>query len=266
MSEPDDADRNGLRETLAQELRTIAPDVTYFAATLLGSEEGWCLSFQSRFAGWPDESGPAKGTELRETAPVYADRMTRMWEKLGQGWIAVTKPAQLACFLRLGGNALIAKDIARQHFASLVEPHEAAARSPLGFIKHKPDAREVKERAPTPKQRMRVLKRDGYRCQICGERPSNNEHIVLNVHHIRPFGEGGLTIDENLITLCHTCHRGLDPHCELGLFWLPGGHGDRALRAETPDVFHECVETYRGRVAPVFDALAKSSKRRRSRE
>ena len=256
VSDLDKADRDTLRETFAHELRTFDADVTYFAGTLLGDEEGWRLSFQSRFAGWPDGGGPDGGVELRQAVPVYADRMTCQWDELGQGWIVVTKPAHLLCFLRLGGNALVAEDIARRHFASFVEPHEVAAHGPLGFIKYKPDAREVNARAPTPKQRMRILERDGYRCQICGERPSNNEHIVLHVHHVRPFGEGGLTIDENLITLCHTCHAGLDPHYNPGLFWLRGGHVDRALRAEAPDAFCEGVETYRLRVAPAFDALA----------
>ena len=255
VSEPNDGDRDALRETLFRELRTVDPAVTYFAATLLGGEEGWRLSFQSRFAGWSDGSGPDKGVELREAAPVCADRMTRVWDEFGEGWIAMTKPAHLSCFLRLGGNALVAEDIAQRHLASFVEPHDVAAHGPLGFIKYKPDAREVKARAPTPTQRMRILERDGYRCQICGERPSNNEHIVLNVHHIRPFGEGGLTIDEKVITLCHTCHRGLDPHYKLGLFWLPGDRVDRALKADTPDAFQMGVETYRRCIAPMFEAF-----------
>lgn len=31
---------------------------------------------------------------------------------------------------------------------------------------------------------------------------------------------GGLTEDDNLITLCHTCHKGLDPHEDFDLFEL----------------------------------------------
>ncbi|MBI5454949.1 MAG: HNH endonuclease [Deltaproteobacteria bacterium] len=40
----------------------------------------------------------------------------------------------------------------------------------------------------------------------------------LHVHHIRPWAKGGVTDETNLITLCHTCHAGLSPHCELSLF------------------------------------------------
>ena len=234
---------------LARLLRTIDPEVTYFAATLLGTDQGCSLSFQSRFAGWPDGGGPDTGVELRKAVPVYADRMARLWDEAGQGWMAVTEQVQLAWFLRLGGNALVAEDIAHEHFARDIEPHEVVKEGAVGFISYEPYAREVKERAPTRKQRMRILERDGFRCQLCGERPSDNEHITLHVHHIRPFGMGGLTIDENLITLCHTCHEGLDPHYKPELFWLPGGHVDRMIARQSADAFHEGVETYRRHVA-----------------
>jgi 5-methylcytosine-specific restriction endonuclease McrA len=47
----------------------------------------------------------------------------------------------------------------------------------------------------------RVLERDGWRCQHCGD--SNN----LQVHHIRRRSKLGADSDENLITLCANCHR-----------------------------------------------------------
>ena len=229
--------------------------MTYFAATLIGDDTGWRLSWQTRFAGWPEGGGPAKGVELREATPIIPDKMMSIWRELRQPWIVVTRPAHLAWFLRLGGNALIAEDVARRFYRSSVEPREVVAKGALGFLAYDPDAREAKEHAPTKKQRLRVLKRDGYRCQLCGERPSENPHITLHVHHVRPFSRGGLTIDENLITLCHTCHDGLEPHEDLLLFWLPGGHVDHALSHETVTVFEKGVESYRQHVRRVFEAL-----------
>ncbi len=67
---------------------------------------------------------------------------------------------------------------------------------------------------------MDILKRDKFRCKACGRRPDNYVDIELHVHHIRPFGEGGFTHEENLITLCDTCHKGLDPHYEWSLYDL----------------------------------------------
>ena len=48
-----------------------------------------------------------------------------------------------------------------------------------------------------------VLSRDNYTCQYCkGKRKNSN----LEVHHIVFRSQGGSDNQENLITLCHTCH------------------------------------------------------------
>jgi 5-methylcytosine-specific restriction endonuclease McrA len=49
--------------------------------------------------------------------------------------------------------------------------------------------------------RRQILQRDGYRCQICGQRED------LSVHHIIPLSEGGDSTSGNLRVLCHTCHQ-----------------------------------------------------------
>ncbi len=45
-----------------------------------------------------------------------------------------------------------------------------------------------------------VLRRDGWRCQHCGNRTN------LQVHHIQPRSHLGKDAEENLITLCSDCH------------------------------------------------------------
>lgn len=54
--------------------------------------------------------------------------------------------------------------------------------------------------------RYRVLKRDGFRCQICGH--SQNDGIKLHVDHIMPISKGGRTVMSNLRTLCEACNEG----------------------------------------------------------
>ena len=46
-----------------------------------------------------------------------------------------------------------------------------------------------------------VKSRDGFRCRSCGSR----DH--LEVHHIRQRKDGGSDSPDNLVTLCHGCHR-----------------------------------------------------------
>lgn len=51
-----------------------------------------------------------------------------------------------------------------------------------------------------------VLNRDGYKCQYCKGKHKDSK---LEVHHIIFRSKGGSDEAENLITLCHTCHKAL---------------------------------------------------------
>lgn len=54
--------------------------------------------------------------------------------------------------------------------------------------------------------RYDVLKRDGFRCQICGA--TSKDGVNLQVDHIIPVSKGGKTEMSNLQTLCSRCNIG----------------------------------------------------------
>lgn len=54
--------------------------------------------------------------------------------------------------------------------------------------------------------RYNVLKRDNYKCQICGV--TAKEGAKLHVDHIIPVSKGGKTVMSNLQTLCDRCNLG----------------------------------------------------------
>lgn len=56
--------------------------------------------------------------------------------------------------------------------------------------------------------RQKVLLRDGWRCQSCGTMAN------LQVHHTQFRSHSGADSEENLITVCATCHDKLH-----GLVW-----------------------------------------------
>lgn len=58
----------------------------------------------------------------------------------------------------------------------------------------------------TSSMRYNVLKRDGFRCQICGA--SQEDGVTLHVDHIVPVSKGGKTEMKNLRTLCSRCNLG----------------------------------------------------------
>ena len=51
--------------------------------------------------------------------------------------------------------------------------------------------------------RAKVLYRDSYKCQYCKNKRKDSK---LDVHHIIFKSNGGSDFEENLITLCHSCH------------------------------------------------------------
>lgn len=56
--------------------------------------------------------------------------------------------------------------------------------------------------------RYEVLKRDRFRCVLCGASPATHLGCVLHVDHVIPWSKGGKTIAENLRSLCETCNLG----------------------------------------------------------
>lgn len=56
--------------------------------------------------------------------------------------------------------------------------------------------------------RYKVMKRDNFKCCICGASPATDPKIVLHVDHIFPWSKGGETILGNLQTLCNNCNLG----------------------------------------------------------
>ena len=58
----------------------------------------------------------------------------------------------------------------------------------------------------TDQLRYDIMKRDGFRCQLCGR--SQADGVKLHVDHIKPVSKGGKTIPSNLRTLCEQCNLG----------------------------------------------------------
>jgi len=56
--------------------------------------------------------------------------------------------------------------------------------------------------------RYEILKRDHFKCVICGASPSIKPECELHIDHITPFSKGGKTVKENLRTLCKECNLG----------------------------------------------------------
>ena len=92
-----------------------------------------------------------------------------------------------------------------------------------------------KSRVPTPAQRRKLLRRDGYCCAV----PGCQNSLWLDIHHIIFYSDGGLTIGDNLITVCTRCHKNIHE----GRLRVEGTapHGLRFLTAAGKDIRRERI-------------------------
>lgn len=59
----------------------------------------------------------------------------------------------------------------------------------------------------TPSLRRFIIDRDSNTCRLCGNSTNSEPNLLLEVDHIIPIAKGGMTMEENLQTLCWKCNR-----------------------------------------------------------
>ncbi|MEH2071667.1 MAG: HNH endonuclease [Nostoc sp.] len=194
-------------------------EAQYYSITFTANSSGEVFSScYSHFVGWENSE---RRIELRAASLVKADTILNFYRSIGESCLVIDSFEEVAIFLLYGGHGLVEKTVAKNALADELKPQPCIWTNEFGGFKHPLSLpKEVFNRAPSPKQRMRVMQRDDFRCRVCGRRPADYVDVELHIHHIRPWAQGGITQDENLITLCHTCHKGLDPHYNPKLFDL----------------------------------------------
>jgi hypothetical protein len=208
----------------------IEAGANYYALEFSADDKGQVIvSGQTMWTGWADKECRV---ELRKGRLVDPHQMADLWIGWEMPFHVVNSGADFLHWFLLGGHALVKQSIAEQVMTEQISSSPCVRTGMREFtgLESLPDT--LFHPAPTRKQRMAILKRDDYRCRICGRRPDRNVDIELHVHHIRPHAKGGATHEDNLITLCATCHGGLDPHYEVSLFSLLNECGMDAKDAE----------------------------------
>ncbi|MDX1963666.1 MAG: HNH endonuclease [Pirellulales bacterium] len=86
------------------------------------------------------------------------------------------------------------------------------AEVPTGYLGPETEADEMILPESTPRdgisksRRYDLMKRDGFRCQICGATQASG--VVLHIDHKQALAVGGSNLDDNLWTLCEACNLG----------------------------------------------------------
>lgn len=248
------------RQAVLRKMKEFDPDGSYFALTLGANRRGlpfW--SKQTHWVGWPERN---PNWEMRAASLVKPRAMADLWVAIGQSWVAVHDDVSLSIYLHIGGNALVERAVAEARLPSVIAPEEcvhdgAVQVGGFGFVvtSRLPDS-AIERRAPDRKLRMKVLKRDGYRCVVCGRRPADHVDLELHVHHLIPWRMHGPTTEENLVTLCGACHKGLDPDFEPSLRELARLPGSADILDSDGSEHRANVKRYREWVAKLGSARA----------
>lgn len=208
---------NGKVQTWLEELSQPPADTStgFYAISLGADDDGniFCET-QTCWTGYADEG---RRVEMRQ-ASLVTTRLADLWTSLGTPGVYVHNLDHLMLFFLRGGNALVVPSVATEALAHMLVPEPAYRTGQHKFVSSDLVGPDVLKRKTPQKLRMKVIQRDRGRCRVCGRHPDNYLDLELHVHHIRPREDYGLTDMANLITLCQTCHKGLDPHYAPWLF------------------------------------------------
>lgn len=196
----------------------VADDLYYHFAVVITPDVGMQWSVQTQWCGYTDDK-PRR--EIRKGRLFHGEAQREWLHGAGYPTLLINNEVDIPYFYAFGGHALILKSIAEKRFAQHIEPDVCLRESSgSGFVSAQSLSEIQLQHAPTKKLRMEVLTRDGRRCQICGRSAAYYVDVELHVHHAVPWGQGGVTEKQNLVTVCKTCHDGLDPHYDIGLIEL----------------------------------------------
>ena len=203
----------------------------YYCITFLGENDGKItISCISNWNGFTDTK-PRR--EMRKAALVKPYNMLEFLNSIGEPALLVNNQFDFQLFMLFGGHGVIERTIAEKYLKNIIEPTETVFSYANGNIVATDLPENKLQRAPTKKTRLKIINRDNRKCRICGRSPKNYVDVELHVHHIMPWSFGGITEEENLITVCKTCHDGLDPHFDTTLYSLIDiGYLDKRLKGK----------------------------------
>ena len=163
----------------------------------------------NRFGAWSiavEKAGLLKSVDRQISDAQLFQNLLRVWTALARQptYSDLRKPLSSYCsatYERRFGSWRLALEA----FVEWANREEIEA--PECEVSAIPAGRKTR-RQPDLRLRFKVLRRDNFKCCLCGTSPALQPGIVLEVDHKVPWSKGGETMIENLQTLCQVCNNG----------------------------------------------------------
>ncbi|MFQ6066951.1 MAG: homing endonuclease associated repeat-containing protein, partial [bacterium] len=176
-------------------------------------------TFHTKFGSWFNALRIAelkKTTNLGVSDEEYFKNLESVWVKLGRQpkYKEMQKPLSEYCAgayeYRFGTWRKALKEFIK--YINSEEIPELENKEPVSINKSQISKQTVSKhktsRSISWRLRFIIMRRDNFKCKICGRSPATQPDITLQVDHIRPWSDGGETAPENLQTLCDECNIG----------------------------------------------------------
>lgn len=143
------------------------------------------------------------------------ENLERLWETLGRqpskkDYCKPLSSYSYPPYIRRFGSYRKALEAFVASFANgpTAEQNQAAQELPIAHNHDQAQLRHKTSRNVSWRLRFIVMRRDNFRCRICGASPALKPGTILVVDHITPWDAFGETVLENLQTLCEQCNGG----------------------------------------------------------
>jgi 5-methylcytosine-specific restriction endonuclease McrA len=178
-----------------------------------------------RFGGWNKakmKAGLKIGRLYNSTDEDYFENLLNVWQTLGrqpkyQEMVAPLSRLNISSYDRKFGSWRSALEcfieyINKKDDIEVTGPNTPVESSETAAVFDNPSKgvkpKKRTNRTANLRQRFRVMKRDKFRCVLCGSSPANKPGCELHIDHIVPWSHGGYTVEDNLRTLCSDCNLG----------------------------------------------------------
>ncbi len=216
--ELDDYHRSISDEELINDLKRIALELNKNSVTRDDNDERWKYSnstYTRRFGSWFNALEKAWLTKTRSPLNIPDEDLFRnleeIWVKLGRQpkYEEIQKPIS-KYHVGTYAKRFWSWRGALEKFVSYINNEWSDSLSDFSEDEKKEIVNSKHKTSRTINWRLRfiVMKRDNFKCKVCGRNPATDPSIVLHLDHIKAWANWWETILENLQTLCSVCNIG----------------------------------------------------------
>ena len=174
----------------------------------------------SRFGSWGEalKHAELQMTGFKEISDIELfEEIERIWVYKGSQPTTtdikngISKYSLNTYIRRFGGwrNALKAfLDYINEEYVFVEKLQKSKNNKAKSTIKENSNSNHSTPRDPNLRLKFLVLKRDNFKCCMCGRSPATTAGLELHIDHIVPWSKGGETVIDNLQTLCSDCNLG----------------------------------------------------------